>query len=150
MGTAPPKMLSWRSRAISPIYSNSEKCHTPTSARHSHLKMNIHLGLAVQRTHSGKWCASQSSSRRFRDQRVDVSKQSSPLGLGSSGLSKISEIRTPLLEPAHLKLHRSSYVCCAADNGAFFSTAYAGGNGAYDINGGLVLSSAATFQNIYL
>lgn len=150
MGTAPPKMLSWRSQAISPVYSNSEKCHTPTSARHPHLKMSIHLGLAVQRAHSANWCVSQSCSRRFQDQTVEVSKQSSPLGLGTSGLSRILKIRTPLLVPAHLKLHHPSYVCCAADNGAFFSTAYAGDNGAYDINGGLLLYSAATFQNINL
>lgn len=135
MGTAPPAVLSWQPRSVSPFHSNADKFHKP-SKRHQHsrhLRVNS-VGLAVRRACLAKWGSQ--GHRRYRERAPEKLKDgiSSPLDADHLNLSKPWK-SSGLPELVRRKVHQHSYVCCAADSGAFFSEDL-GLNGAYDSKGG--------------
>lgn len=92
------------------------------------------MGVTVRRAYLAKWrCQSQ---RKPRDRGFEKSEDETTTRLGSGALESLSPWRVSgLPELVHRKVHHHRYVCCAADSGAFFSSADLGTNGSYDSKG---------------
>ncbi|KAG0600639.1 hypothetical protein M758_11G049700 [Ceratodon purpureus] len=151
MGTAPPGLLSWQPRTLSPSHLNYEKLRKSTAKKHQHSRHSKtnNVGVTTRRGHLAKWCSQ--SQRRFRDREYGKSKEgiTSPLTLDPLNLpNRWKESGLP--ELVHRKVQHHRYVCCAADNGAVFSSADLGANGAYNSkdhegNGSAVHAEGQTF-----
>ena len=136
MGTAPPGLLSWQPRTLSPSQLHYEKLRKPTTRKHQHSRHSKanNVEVTVRRAHLAKWCSQ--SQRRFRDRENDKSKDGITNSLSLDPLNSPNRWKgSGLPELVHRKTQHHRYVCCAADNGALFSSTDLGCNGAYDSKG---------------
>lgn len=149
MGTAPPGLLSWQPRTLSPSHLNYEKLRKPTFRKHQHsrhLKAN-NVGVTVRRAHLAKWCSQ--NQRKFRDREHGKSKEGTTNPLMWDLLHSPNRWKgSGLPELVHRKIQHHRYACSAADNGALFSSV--GVNGAYDSKGVSLLYSRCCSVNFVL
>lgn len=122
MGTAPPGLLSWQPRTLSPSHLNHKR--KQSSRKQQHLK-DINVG----RVYLAKW--GNQSQRKLQDTTGNDAVFTNPDTINSPSIWKGRE----LPDFVHRKMHHHRYVCCAADNGALFSSADLSVNGAYDSKG---------------
>jgi len=134
MGTAPPGLLLWQPRTLSPSHLNLRK---PSSRKHQHSRhsKDNNVGVTVRRAYLANWC--NQSQRRLRNKgNEEKSKEVATNFLASDTFNSPTTWKgSGFPELVHRKMHHHRYVCCAADNGALFSSADLSVNGAYDSKG---------------
>lgn len=124
MGTAPPGLLSWQPRTLSHSHLNHKR--KQSSRKQQHLK-DINVG----RVYLAKW--GNRSQRKLQDTTRNDAVFTNPDTINLPSIWK----GRGLPDLVHRKMHHHRYVCCAADNGALFSSADLSVNGAYDSRGAI-------------